>query len=75
MNVDSFKSMHFRVYEFEVGVNDSIFPGNKQQKVQYSRMPMQFTYLVPISFADSVSHTSTDCNTYFHKKGHSTLSK
>ena len=25
--------MHFHVYEFEVGVNDSIFSGNEQQKV------------------------------------------
>ena len=27
------KRTHFRVYEFEVGVNDSIFSGNEQQKV------------------------------------------
>ena len=25
--------MHFRVYEFEVGVNESLFSGNEQQKV------------------------------------------
>ena len=29
MNVDLLKWMHFRVYEFEVGVND-IFSGNEQ---------------------------------------------
>ena len=28
--------MHFRVYEFEVGVNDSILSGNEQQKVYYN---------------------------------------
>ena len=28
--------MYFCVNEFEVGVNDSIFCGNKQQKVYYS---------------------------------------
>ena len=33
MNVDSLKLMHFRVYEFEVGVYDSIFSGNERQKV------------------------------------------
>ena len=33
MNVGSLKWMHFRVYEFEVDVNDSIFSGNEQQKM------------------------------------------
>ena len=33
MSDDSLKLMHFRVYEFDVGVNDSIFSGNEQQKV------------------------------------------
>ena len=33
MSVDSLKLMYFRVYEFEVGVNDSIFSGNEPQKV------------------------------------------
>ena len=28
--------MYFCVSEFEVGVNDSIFSGNEQQKVYYS---------------------------------------
>ena len=30
--------MYFPVYEFQVGVNDSIFSGNKQQKVYYLKM-------------------------------------
>ena len=29
--------MYFRVNEFEVDVNDSIFSGNEQQKVYYGR--------------------------------------
>ena len=29
--------MYFYVSEFDVGVNDSIFSGNEQQKVQYKR--------------------------------------
>ena len=33
VNVDWMKWMYFRVNEFEVGVNDSIFAGNEQQKV------------------------------------------
>ena len=33
MNVDWIKWTYFRVNEFEVGVNDSIFSGNEQQKV------------------------------------------
>ena len=33
MSVNSLKWRHFRVYEFEVGVNDSIFSGNEQQKM------------------------------------------
>ena len=33
MDVDSMKWMHFRVDEFEVGVKDSIFSSNNQQKV------------------------------------------
>ena len=33
MSVDSIKLMYFRVNEFEVGVNQSIFSGNEQQKV------------------------------------------
>ena len=33
MNVDLLKRMHFRIYEFQVGVNDSIFFGNEQQEV------------------------------------------
>ena len=33
MSVDSLKWMHFRVYEFEVSDNYSIFSGNEQQKV------------------------------------------
>ena len=33
MSVYSIKWMHFRVYEFEVGVNDSIFSGNEEEKV------------------------------------------
>ena len=33
MNVDSLKWKPFRVYEFEVGLNDSIFSGNEQQKM------------------------------------------
>ena len=32
MSVDTLKWMHFRVYDFEVGVNDSVFSGNEQQK-------------------------------------------
>ena len=33
MNVDWIKWMYFSVDEFEVGINDSIFSGNEQQKV------------------------------------------
>ena len=33
VNVDRIKWMYFRVNEFEVGVNDSKFSGNEQQKV------------------------------------------
>ena len=33
VNVDWIKQMYFRVNEFEVGVNDSIFSSNEQQKV------------------------------------------
>ena len=33
VNVDGIKWMYFWVNEFEVGVNDSRFPGNEQQKV------------------------------------------
>ena len=33
VNVDWIKWMYFCVNEFEVGVNDSIFSGNEQQKV------------------------------------------
>ena len=33
VNVDWIKSMYFCVNELEVGVNDSIFSGNKKQKV------------------------------------------
>ena len=33
MSADSLKWMHFRVYEFEFGVNYSIYSGNEQQKV------------------------------------------
>ena len=33
INVDWIKWMYFCVNEFEVTVNDSIFSGNKQQKV------------------------------------------
>ena len=33
MNVDCIKLMYFCVSEFEVGVNDSIFSGDEQQKV------------------------------------------
>ena len=36
MNVDLAKWMYFRVDEFEVGVNDTIFSGNEQQKVQFN---------------------------------------
>ena len=36
VNVDWIKWMYFCVDEFEVGVNDSIFSGNEQQKVYYS---------------------------------------
>ena len=35
MNVDWIKSMYFCVNEFEIGVNDSIFSGNEQRKVEY----------------------------------------
>ena len=35
VNVDWIKSMYFCVNEFEVGVNDSIFSGNEQQKVKW----------------------------------------
>ena len=31
--VDSLKSMNVRVNEFEVGVNDCIFPSNEQENV------------------------------------------
>ena len=33
VNVDCIKWMYFCVNEFQVGVNDSIFSGNEQQKV------------------------------------------
>ena len=33
VNVDWIKWIYFCVNEFEVGVNDSIFSGNEQQKV------------------------------------------
>ena len=33
MNVDQIKWTYFCVREFEVGINDSIFSGNEQQKV------------------------------------------
>ena len=33
MNVDRIKLLYFCVNEFEVGVNDSIFSGNEQQKI------------------------------------------
>ena len=33
VNVDWIKWMYFRVNEFKVGVTDSIFPSNEQQKV------------------------------------------
>ena len=33
VNIDWIKWMYFCVNEFEVGVNDSIFSGNEQQKV------------------------------------------
>ena len=33
MNVDWIKWMSFCVNEFEIGVNDTIFSGNEQQKV------------------------------------------
>ena len=33
VSVDSIKGMYFRLNEFDVGVNDSIFSGNEQQKV------------------------------------------
>ena len=33
VNVDWIKGMYFCVKEFEVGVNDSIFPDDEQQKV------------------------------------------
>ena len=33
MNVDWIKWMYFCFKEFEVGVNDSMFSGNEQQKV------------------------------------------
>ena len=32
MSVNSIKSMYLSVIEFEVGVNDSVFSGDKQQK-------------------------------------------
>ena len=37
VNVDWIKWMYFCANEFEVGVNDSIFSGNKQQKVYLDR--------------------------------------
>ena len=33
VNVNWIKWMYFSINEFEVGVNDSIFSGNEQQKV------------------------------------------
>ena len=33
VNVDGIKWMYFCINQFEVGVNDSIFSGNEQQKV------------------------------------------
>ena len=33
MNVDWIKWMYFCVSEFEVGVNNSMIPGNEQQKM------------------------------------------
>ena len=33
MNVNWIKWMYFCINEFDVGVNDSIFSGNEQQKV------------------------------------------
>ena len=33
VNVDWINWMHFRVNEFDVGVNDSKFSGNEKQKV------------------------------------------
>ena len=35
MNVDWIKWMSFCVNEFEVDVNDSVFPDNEQQKLYY----------------------------------------
>ena len=34
--------MYFCVNEFEVGVNDSIFSANEQQKVYYPKVIMNF---------------------------------
>ena len=36
VNIDWIKWMYFCVNEFEVGVHDSIFFGNNQQKVYYA---------------------------------------
>ena len=44
MSVDSLKWMHFRVYEFEVGVNDSIFCDNEQQKVYLAAKQSFFSW-------------------------------
>ena len=34
-NVDWIKLLYFRINEFEVGINDSMFSVNEQQKVYY----------------------------------------
>ena len=36
VNIDGIKWMYLCVNEFEVGVNDSIFSGNEQQKSYYT---------------------------------------
>ena len=36
MNVDWIKWMYFCVNEFDIGVNDSIFSGDEQQKVYFN---------------------------------------
>ena len=38
MTVDWIKWMYFCFNEFEIGVNDSIFSGNEQQKVHVKRV-------------------------------------
>ena len=50
INVDFRKRMHIRVNEFEVGVNESIFSGNKQQKVYYfvARMFANIFHVQPL---------------------------